>query len=78
MTFKAYLDNIKSKTGMTPEALHAAAKKKGLVGVGIKATQLIAWLKEDYGLGRGHAMAIFAVFKGKKWIEPDAKIRGKA
>jgi hypothetical protein len=73
MTFKAYLDNIKAKTGMTPEDFHAAAKMKGLVGEGIKAAQIVAWLKEDYGLGHGHAMAIFAVFKSKKWVNPDAK-----
>jgi len=73
MTFKAYLDNIETRTGMKPDDFHAAAKKMGLVGAGIKATQLVAWLKADYGLGHGHAMAIFTLFKGKKWIEPDAK-----
>jgi Domain of unknown function (DUF4287) len=27
---------------------------------------VVAWLKKDFGLGHGHAMAIYATFKGKK------------
>lgn len=73
MTFKAYIDNIRAKTGMTPDDFHAAAKQKGLVGDGIKAAQIVAWLKADHGLGHGHAMAIFAVFKSKKWVNPGAR-----
>jgi hypothetical protein len=25
----------------------------------------MAWLKRDFGLGHGHAMAIYATFKGR-------------
>jgi hypothetical protein len=28
-----------------------------------KESYIVAWLKEDYGLGRGHAMAIVHVIK---------------
>ncbi|RWZ55102.1 DUF4287 domain-containing protein [Labedella populi] len=28
---------------------------------GTKAAEVIAWLAEDYGLGRGHAMALYKV-----------------
>ena len=59
MTFQAYLDNIKAKTGRTPEDFRAMAKKKGLA----KAGEIIAWLAADYGLGRGHAMAIVHVIQ---------------
>ena len=54
MTFQAYLDNIKAKTGKTPEDFRAEAKAKGLTKYG----DLMTWLKTDYGLGHGHANAI--------------------
>ena len=63
MTFQAYIDNIKAKTGKTPEDFHAIAKKKGLLKPGTKAGQIVAWLKEDFDLGHGHAMAIFSLLK---------------
>jgi Domain of unknown function (DUF4287) len=58
MSFQAYLDNIKAKTGKTPEDFKVLAEQKGLLGEGVKTGQIVAWLKEDFGLGRGHAMAI--------------------
>jgi len=73
MTFQAYLDNILAKTGKTPEDFRQAAGPAGLLGPGVKAGPLVAWLKADHGLGHGHAMAIFAVFKQRGWIEPDAR-----
>jgi hypothetical protein len=63
MSFQAYLDNIKAKTGKTPADFKALAETKGLLASGVKAGQIVAWLKEDFGLGRGHAMAIYAVLK---------------
>ena len=70
MSFQAYLDNIKTKTGKTPEDFKKLAEKKGFMMKGklnpeIKATQITDWLKEEFELGHGHAMALFAVFKGK-------------
>jgi hypothetical protein len=32
----------------------------------IKAGEIVTWLKEDFELGHGYAMAIYATFKGKK------------
>lgn len=69
MTFQAYLDNIRTKTGKSPEDFYALAKEKGLVGPGLKAGRLVAWLKEEFALGHGHAMAIWAVFKTNGWTE---------
>jgi len=77
VSFQAYLDNIKSKTGKTPDDFHAAARRAGFLAPGTTATQIVAWLAKDYGLGRGHAMAIFAVFKQKGWIEPAGKRKPK-
>lgn len=67
MTFQAYLDNIHKKTGKTPDDFFALATKKGLLGPGLTAGRLIAWLKQDFDLGHGHAMAIWAVFKANNW-----------
>lgn len=63
MSFQAYLDNIKKKTGKTPDQFKTLAKKKGLLGPSVKAAAVLAWLKADYDLGHGHAMAIYATFK---------------
>ena len=65
MTFQSYLDNIEKKTGKTPADFFASAKEKGLVGPELTSGRLVAWLKEDFSLGHGHAMAIWAVFKSK-------------
>lgn len=62
MSFQAYLDNIETKTGKTPEELVALAKEKGF-GQQSKAGDIVAWLKEDFDLGRGHAMALVHVIK---------------
>ena len=53
--FQSYLENIKAKTGKTPADFRKLAKKKGLV----KPREIVAWLKEEYGLGYGHAGAIY-------------------
>jgi len=74
MTFQAYLDTIKAQTGKTPADFRKAAQAKGLLKPGLTATQFLAWLKADYGLGRGHAMALWAVFKDEGWVAgPKAK-----
>ena len=73
MSFQAYLDNIKTKTGKTPEDFKKIADKKGLLNAGFKASDFVAWLKEDFDLGHGHAMAIWAVFKSKGWVKDQKK-----
>src|SRR5262249_217350 len=65
---QAYLDNIRAKTGKTPEQFKALAEKAGVYRPDMKAIALIAWLKKEFDLGHGHSMAIWAVFKGKGWV----------
>lgn len=62
MSFQAYLDNIETKTGKTPNDFIAEATAKGF-GSATNAGEIVAWLSEDYGLGRGHAMALVHVIK---------------
>jgi Domain of unknown function (DUF4287) len=63
MSFQAYLDTIEDKTGLTPRQFLEAAEKKGLAGASVKAGAILDWLKADYGLGRGHGMALVHVFQ---------------
>lgn len=60
MSFQAYLDNIETKTGLTPRQFIELASQKGFDS-GTKATPIVDWLKEEYDLGRGHAMALVHV-----------------
>lgn len=64
MTFQAYLDNIQKQTGVTPDEFVTLAKAKGF-GSTTKATAVTDWLKADYKLGHGHAMAIVKLLKDK-------------
>ena len=71
MSFQAYIDNIQAKTGKGPEDFKKLAEEKGLtqngkIAAGIKATEITNWLKQDFELGHGHAMAIYALLKGDK------------
>ena len=59
MSFQAYLDNIEEKTGKTPNEFIAEAKQKNIT----EHKDIIAWLKEDYGLGLGHARALAYVIQ---------------
>jgi len=70
MSFQAYIDNIKAKTGKSPDDFKKLAEEKGFmkngtIADGVKATAITDWLKSEFGLGHGHAMAIYAAFKGK-------------
>ncbi|MCC3274419.1 MULTISPECIES: DUF4287 domain-containing protein [unclassified Arthrobacter] len=62
MSFQAYLDAVEDKTGLTPRQLVDAAAAKGF-GESTKAGEILEWLQADYGIGRGHGMAIVHVIK---------------
>ena len=71
MSFQGYLKTIKAKTGKGPEDFRRMAEQKGFTKKGelqpaVKAGDIIKWLKEDYELGHGHSMAIYALLKGVK------------
>ena len=70
MSFQEYIDKIKVTTGKTPEDFKKLEEKKKFIIDGelnpkIKATEITNWLKDEFELGHGHAMAIYATFKGK-------------
>ena len=51
--------NREEKTGKTPNDFIAEAKKKKIT----EFKDIISWLKQDYGLGTGHARAIAYVIR---------------
>ncbi|MEJ7633724.1 DUF4287 domain-containing protein [Aeromicrobium sp.] len=63
MSFQAYLDKAEEKTGLTPREIIALAHERGYDQPEIKAGVIVEWLKTDYDLGRGHAMALVHVIK---------------
>ena len=68
MSFQAYLDNIEKITGKTPAQFVAMAKEKGFDATDTKAGTIVDWLRKDFGLGRGHAMALVHVIKNGEQI----------
>lgn len=67
---ETYFANIKTKTGKIPADFKEIAIAKGYFENGIlkptvKAGEVIAWLKKDFALGHGHALAIYHSFKEK-------------
>ncbi|AYL94558.1 DUF4287 domain-containing protein [Mucilaginibacter celer] len=69
MSFQGYLKTIKGKTGKGPADFRHLAEEKGFTKNGelsAKAGDITKWLKEDFDLGHGHAMAIYALLKGIK------------
>ena len=59
MSFQAYLDKVEEITGKTPNDFIAMAKDKNIT----QHKDIVAWLKQDYGLGLGHARAIAYVIQ---------------
>ena len=68
MSFQAYLDNAEKKTGRTPQELVDLAHARGF-GADTKAGDILAWLKADFDLGRGHGMALVHVIKNGPGIK---------
>lgn len=67
----AYYATIKKKTGKIPADFKELAIIKGyfengMLNPSIKAAEVIAWLKVDFGLGHGHGLAIY------HWLKENA------
>lgn len=74
MTYTAYIDNIKEKTGKGPEWFVAEAKKKGLSA----HAELLRWLKTDCGLGHGHANAMIMYIRDPDFAKRKMASEAKA
>lgn len=68
MSFQAYIDSIKEKTGKTPQDFKKLATKANIIHDDMKATELVTWLKKEFDLGHGHCMAIWKYFIDSGWV----------
>jgi len=71
MSYQGYLRSIRERTGKGPADFRRLAEEKGFtvdgsLADGVKAGMVVDWLKSEFQLGHGHAMAIYALLKGTK------------
>jgi hypothetical protein len=63
MSFQAYLDSIEDRTGLTPRQIIERAHAEGYDDPATKTGTIVQWLKDDLGLGHGHAQAMTQVIR---------------
>ena len=68
MTFEAYMENIRAKTGKGPQEFFDEAVRAGVLRPETKPMEFVAWLKGSAGLGHGHAIAVWEAFKRNDWV----------
>jgi hypothetical protein len=56
------LDGAERKTGKTPQEPGELAHRRG-VDSSTKAGEILSWLADDFGRGRGHGMALVHVIE---------------
>jgi hypothetical protein len=72
--FHGYLRNIEATTGSSPDQFRQWGADKGFATAdgltpGVRPGIIAEALKEEFGLGHGHSMAIVALLKGSKGAE---------
>lgn len=63
MSFQAYLDTIRKKTGKGPDDFRKLAERHGYLRADMKAATIVDWLKTEFELGHGHAMAMYGILR---------------
>jgi hypothetical protein len=83
MSYQAYIDAVEQKTGTSMAEFRRLAMSRGFLAPETKAGEVVTWLKSEFGLGHGHAMAVYGVIRSS--VEPsrtprdriDAHFRGR-
>lgn len=73
MSFQAYLNNIKTRTGKTPEDFKKLLQKEKLLNPDLRPSDLVNYLKKNFDSGNGHLMAMWAVFKSNGRVQDPRK-----
>lgn len=68
MTFEAYLNTIRARTGKGPAEFFEEAVQGGVLTPSTRPMEFVAWLKAHSGLGHGHSMAVWEAFKRNGWV----------
>lgn len=68
MTFEAYMNTIRARTGKGPAEFFEEAVQCGFLTPSTRPMEFVAWLKARSGLGHGHSMAVWEAFKREGWI----------
>lgn len=68
MSFEAYMNNIRARTGKAPRDFFDEAVSAGVLRPDTRAMEFVDWIKGHSGLGHGHAMAVWEAFKRNGWI----------
>ncbi|WP_346659576.1 DUF4287 domain-containing protein [Brevibacterium permense] len=71
--FRACLDTIEDKTGLTLRQFIGLVKEESFDDGPVKAGAILDWVKTDHGLGCGYGREL--VYTIKKGLQIDAKIR---
>jgi hypothetical protein len=59
----------RGQTRLLPRAFIGLARERGFDDPSTKSGAIVDWLKQDYDLGRGHAMALVHVIKNGAKID---------
>jgi|HubBroStandDraft_6_1064221.scaffolds.fasta_scaffold2839214_2 Domain of unknown function (DUF4287) len=68
ISYQAYIDSIRAKTGKSPDDFRALAEKNGVLQTGVKDG---AAFEEDFG--HGHAMAVYGTMKSENTLRVTAR-----
>lgn len=68
MSFEAYMDTIRAKTGKGPAEFFEEGKAAGVLRHDTRAMEFVGWLKGHAGLGHGHAMSVWEAFRRNGWL----------
>jgi hypothetical protein len=65
MSREMYLQNAQTQTGKTLEQFVSMAEAQGY-DAATKAGVMVSWLKQEFGLGHGHATAVMHAIKSAR------------
>jgi hypothetical protein len=69
MSFQAYLDAVERIAKKSIKDIHQKMITDGLLENNLKAQTFVEYLNQTYGIGKGHAMALWKYAVEHTWFE---------